>query len=202
MPALGIPTVSPPDPALLPTLVAPTAGFRLRPWGEADAAALVAAWDRPDIAGRSRGSDDRSPAAAARWIAGAEARAATGLAVDLVIAPLAGDAVWGEVGVVRRRLRAAGQHPDVVRTVWEVGWWVVPSERGRGLASAAVVRFGAWAGGALDITGWVARIEPTNRASHAVARAAGLARRGRFDADHDLWAGAVPGSQARPEGPV
>ncbi|MGI8938098.1 MAG: GNAT family N-acetyltransferase [Iamia sp.] len=194
--------MTPPDPALLPTLVAPTAGIRLRPWGEADAGALVAAWHRPDIAGRSRGSDDRSLAAAARWIAGAEARAAAGLAVDLVVGPLEGDAVWGEVGVVRRQLRAAGQDPDVVRTVWEVGWWVVPTERGRGLASAAVALLGAWAGGALDITGWVARIEPTNRASHVVARAAGMVRRGRFDADHDLWAGAVPGSPPVPGGPV
>lgn len=190
----------------LPLLDDPSGLLRLRSWGPDDVTALVEAWATPDIAGRARVGTDRSLAAATRWIEGSSARAATGLAVDLVIGGPEGAAVWGEVGVVRRRLRSADGAGE--RTVWEVGWWVVPAQRGRGLASSAVTCLGGWAGPALGIDGWIARIEPAHQASQRVATRVGLARRGPFDADHDLWAGPVPrgpdgsSSENREEDPV
>ena len=119
-------------------------------------------------------------------------RAAAGVAVDLVIAPPEGPEVWGEVGLVRRRWRAAGGGGDE-RTVWEVGWWVLPDHRGGGLAAAATALLGRWARAELGVETWVARIGPGNVASQRVATRLGLGRRGRVDADHDLWAGPVPG---------
>ncbi len=182
--------------ASLPVLVDRSAGLRLRPWHPAEAAVLVEAWATPDIAGRARAGADRSLEGAARWIRGAAARASAGLAIDLVIAPLDGTAVWGEVGLVRRRLRSSGGS-SLERTVWEVGWWVLPAERGRGRAARAVTRLGTWAGPALGVEAWVARIEPGNVASARVAEAVGLTRRGGFDAGRDLWAGPLPGGGPR-----
>ena len=179
----------------LPVLVAPGGGLRLRPWRPADAEALVAAWSVADIAGQARGGDDRTLAGAAHWIAGAPSRAAAGLAVDLVVGPATGPEVWGEVGVVRRRLRsaAAATGEPEERTVWEVGWWIRPEARGHGRAEAAVRCVGPWLAEALGIEAVVARIAPANGASRRVARRLGLVRQGRFDDDHDLWVGPVPG---------
>ena len=178
----------------------PDHGLRLRAWRDEDAGALAAAWAVPDVRGASRAPADRSTAAAARWIAGAGTRAASGLAVDLAVSPLDGDDLWGEVGVVRRRLRAPAEHggPTREQVVWEVGWWVLPERRGRGVATAAVRLLGTWAGPALGIGAWVARIAPDHGASQRVAAAAGLTRRGRFDAEHELWAGPLPPPPGRP----
>lgn len=174
-----------------PVLVDRAGRFRLRPWGPDDAPALVAAWAVPDVADRSRAPGDRSIEAAARWIDGAEVRVAAGLAVDLVVAPSVGPAVWGEVGLVRRRWRPADGGDE--RTVHEVGWWVLPEHRGQGLAAAATGVLGRWARAELGVVTWVARIGPAHLASQRVADRLGLARRGRFDDDHDLWVGPVPG---------
>ena len=57
---------------------------------------------------------------------------------------------------------------------------------------------GTWAGPALGIGAWVARIAPDHGASQRVAAAAGLTRRGRFDAEHELWAGPLPPPPGRP----
>lgn len=175
-----------------PFLTDGTGRFRLRPWIPSDAPSLVAAWSVPDIARRSRPPGERSRALADRWIAGAELRRATGLVTDLVIAPPSGPEVWGEVGLVRRRWRGSDGSPE--RTVWELGWWVLPAHRGRGLAEAASTVLGGWAGPALGLAAWVARIEPGNVASQRVATRLGLEQRGRFDDHHDLWSGPLPAS--------
>lgn len=197
--------VSEPVPEL-PVLVDREAGFRLRPWEADDAGALVEAWSTPDVAGTARGlAGDASPAAAAQWISGAAVRARAGLAIDLVVGPVEGPEVWGEVGLVRRRFRPAGGDVAPSQVVWEVGWWILPGQRGRGLARAAVARLGSWAEPALGVEAWVARIDPGNPASQRVAEGLGLVRGGRFDPSHDLWVGPVwvgpvPGSQP-PAGP-
>jgi hypothetical protein len=64
-----------------PPLADPGAGVVLRPWRDApgDVAALVAAWADPAMASTSAVPADRSPASAARWIAGVDARREGGL---------------------------------------------------------------------------------------------------------------------------
>jgi len=160
----------------------------LRRWRPGDAAALAAAWADPEI-GRHASVPAGPPAeAAARWIGGAGLRAATGVSVDLVVGPPDGDEVWGEVGVARLRLRVpTGGAGPPERVVWDTGWWAAAAHRRRGVATAAVRLLVGWAAGEAGLVPLVARIPPGHRASEAVAARAGFARRGRWDATHDLW---------------
>jgi RimJ/RimL family protein N-acetyltransferase len=174
-------------------------GIALRPWHPDDGRALVAAWSTPDIAAHSAAPAQPTLEAAQRWIGGGEVRAAAGISFDLVVGPAAGGAVWGEVGLARLHLRSRdGGGPE--RRVWELGWWIVPDQRGRGLATAATGLLAHWAVSTMGIIAAVARIGPGNPASEAVARRLGLTRRGRFDADVDLWAGPLAAA-GPPSGP-
>ena len=165
-----------------PPLADPAAGIVLRPWRPTatDAAALAAAWADPGVAAVGPPPPDPTPAGAARWIAGAPGRVASGVALDLVVAPAADpDAVWGEVGL-RNRDAAVGRA--------EIGWWIGPAHRGRGLAAAAVALAAGWAlgpaGGLRQV--W-ARVDPANAASAAVARRAGFRRLGAAGGA-EVWA--------------
>jgi RimJ/RimL family protein N-acetyltransferase len=130
---------------------------------------------------------DPSPAGARRWIAGEQERRRRGLALDLVVSPMGGDLVWGEVGL-------RGFDPAVRRA--EVGWWLAPAARGRVVAAAAVGLVAAWALGApLGLLQVWARIDPANEASAHVAEAAGFRRLGAAGAT-DIWS-----REAMPNGP-
>ncbi len=122
---------------------------------------------------------ESSPAGARRWIAGESERRFRGLALDLVISPLDGDLVWGEVGL--RGLDAA------VRRA-EIGWWLAPEARGRGLAAVAVGLVATWAlGPRLGLRQVWARVDPDNAASARVAAGAGFRLLGRAGGA-DVWA--------------
>ena len=131
----------------------------LRPWRPADADALAAAWADPEIARWTAVPEDRSVAAAARWIAGWDERRRRGLALDLVVTAADDDAVLGEVGVA------------FVTDPPTIGWWVVPAARGRGVATTALRRF---VDQFLTVDEVVAEVDEANPASVAVARAAGF----------------------------
>ncbi|MBI2709939.1 MAG: GNAT family N-acetyltransferase [Actinobacteria bacterium] len=191
--------LGPPD----PPLVDAAAGIVLRPWRPADTAALAAAWAEPEIAAGVSVPADRSDAAAARWIGGWSARVESGAALDLVIAPaFEADDVWGEVGLrplrpLRPRTAAAGS-PALTQPVLEAGWWVRVEHRGRGVASAAVCLMVGWAlgsagrgAGAAQV---VARIQPGNVASAAVATRVGLSKVGRLPDGRNLWVRSVAAS--------
>lgn len=140
---------------------------RLRPWRDDDAAALAAAWRDDEIrrwtAVPQIGGD--ADAHARRWIAGAELRRAQGIALDLVVSPPApSDEVLGEVGVVT--LAGGPQRA-------EMGWWVAPAHRRRGIATRAVRLFAQWCRDELGLE-LFAEVDPDNPASIWVAEAAGL----------------------------
>jgi ribosomal-protein-alanine N-acetyltransferase len=139
-------------------------GFRLRPWVPADAPALAAAWTDPEVVRWTGVPPQHDEAAAARWIDGDAHRRQRGLALDLVVD--VDGAVAGEVGLAGRGAGAG--------TV-EVGWWVAPEHRGRGLAAAAVRAVAEWATAELHVDRLVARCHPENPASSGVARRAGFA---------------------------
>jgi RimJ/RimL family protein N-acetyltransferase len=171
-------------------LVDPVAGLALRRWQPDDAPALATAWADGEISGPERIDAADAPVVAGRWIRGWEARLAADLSLDLVVGPIEGDEVWGEVGVVRLRLRseAAGTASGPAeRTVWELGWWLAPARRGLGLATPAVALLLGWLDEDRPGVPVVARIRPGNVASTRVAAQVGLVRRGRFDEVHDLW---------------
>lgn len=170
-----------PLPLPQPELVDASRGLRLRPWRDdpGDAAALVAAWRDRAVATANPVPEDPSPDAARRWLAGEPERRARGLALDLVVGPWDELAVWGEVGLARidRATRRA-----------EVGWWLAPTARGRGLAAAAVALLTTWAlGPPLALARVWARIDPANPSSARVAERAGLRRLGTA-AGTDVWA--------------
>lgn len=144
-----------------PPLAGP--GFVLRPWTPADAAALAAAWEDPEVVRWTGVPPAHDEGAARRWIAGDAGRRQRGLSLDLVIE--AGGAVAGEVGLTGfdARHRSA-----------EVGWWVAAAHRRHHLATEAVRAVADWATGELDLDTLVARCHRGNPGSLGVARAAGF----------------------------
>lgn len=176
-----------------PPLAAPSLGICLRPWGwgSDDATALATAWRDPVLRVATGVPTDVSVAFARRWIAGESERRARGVALDLVVSPLppGGNAleggaawsggVWGEVG-----LRGV----DAAAARGEVGWWIAPAHRRRGLASAAVDLIAAWAlGPPLDLRQVWARLDPGNEPAARVAARAGFTLLGRAGGV-DVWA--------------
>jgi RimJ/RimL family protein N-acetyltransferase len=131
------------------------------------------------VVGANPVPSDPSPRVARRWIAGEPERRRRGLALDLVISPFEGDVVWGEVG-----LRGF----DVAVRRAEIGWWLAPEARGRGVAATAVDLAATWAlVEPLRLRQVWARIAPDNVASGRVAVAAGFRLLGRAGGG-EVWA--------------
>lgn len=160
-----------PDPRLVDGEVS------LRPWALGDASALSAAWADAEVACWTGVPPVRDEAGAARWIAGDEHRRSSGMSLDLVID--VGGAVVGEVGLT-------GLQDG--RGVGEVGWWIGPDHRARGLAVRAVRLVAAWALGPLGVEVLEARCHPDNPASGGVAERAGFTLAGvDGDAPVEVW---------------
>jgi RimJ/RimL family protein N-acetyltransferase len=185
----GLPEIPAPDPPLIDR----DAGIVLRPWRDTpgDVAALVAAWRDPEIAAANPVPTEASAVRAERWIRGWGERARRGVALDLVVAPSEGsdEAVLGEMGL--RGIDATARRA-------ELGWWVAPDQRGRGVAAAAVGLLATWAlGPPLGLRQVWARIDRANAASARVAQAAGFQRLGT-SGRHEIWARAgVHGTASR-----
>jgi RimJ/RimL family protein N-acetyltransferase len=131
------------------------------------------------VAGENPVPADRSPDAARRWIVGESERRLRGLALDLVIGPYDGDIVWGEVGLSRF---------DAAMRRAEIGWWLAPEARGRGVAAAAVDLIVTWAlAEPLGLRQVWARIDPDNAVSSGVAAAARFRLLGRAGGG-EVWA--------------
>lgn len=164
-----------------PPLLRPDQGVALRPWGSdpRDPATLARAWGDPEVERWTQVPEERTEADAARWIAGESRRRDLGLGVDLVVT-VPGDpgAVVGEVGLalVEQERRWA-----------EVGYWVLPERRGRGLATAALSLFTHWVLTELPIERLFARTDPGNAASLRVAAGAGYERAGDLADGTVVW---------------
>lgn len=107
----------------------------------------------------------RGEADAARWIDGATACRADGLALDLAV--VVGDTVVGEVGLgpIQWAHRRAA-----------VGFWVAEAHRGHGHAATALGLLGDWALATLPVDTLVAETSAANPAAGAVLAAAGFVR--------------------------
>lgn len=186
-PAEPTPPAEPAGPTLAPLplpwppLVDGVSQVCLRPWGASpsDAGALARAWADPEIARWTAVPRDHDEAAAARWIAGDEAKRESGRALDLVIAPYGGsDVVHGEVGLVV-------VEPE--RGWAEIGYWLAAEARGAGRASIAVGLFAQWTLHQLPIERLFARTDPANPASAAVAERAGFTSVGTIEDGPHVW---------------
>lgn len=174
--------MTPDDPAMtlrrpipLPDPPLQEGALELRPWRPGDGEALASAWADPEVARWTGVPASADPDAAERWISGEADRRSRGLALDLVI-EVEGE-VAGEVGLV---------NVDGEPGTAEIGWWVAPEHRGKGVAAAAADLVASWAVEELSIVTVVARCHRSNPGSSRVAKAAGFERRD-LEGDLEVW---------------
>lgn len=136
--------------------------FVLRPPTEADAAALATAWADPEIR-RWLDPPTADLESAQRWLAGERSRRDAAVALDLAIS--VDDELVGEIGF---------SSFDEPRRACLVGYWLAPSTRGRGIATAALDVAVAWLRSEIGTVTVVAECDPANTASHAVVERAGF----------------------------
>ena len=136
----------------------------LRRWTMADAMALEPACGDPDICRFTMVPWRYSPADAIDWIQRQELKRQEGATIALAITR-AGDS------------RALGT-VSLSDPVWDerrasLGYWLIASERGQGLATRAVALVRDWAFGELGLEELDLEIDPANEPSAALARRVG-----------------------------
>jgi RimJ/RimL family protein N-acetyltransferase len=158
------PSLRLPDPPLGDDVVV------LRPPTDADVAALYDACQDPDIQRFTFVPAPYEEEHARGWVAGSAQAREEGRALDFAVAA-AGDpaALLGTIGVLR---------PDWDHAVAELGYWVAPWARGRGVAARALTLLAAWAVGELGFARLTLHIDADNAGSRRVAEQAGFAYEG------------------------
>lgn len=141
--------------------IAPIDGFSVRPWRSGDAPMLAAAWQDPEIARWNPVPPDSSEVFAAEWITGAAQQTVASIGVDVVLVDQAG-VICGEIGL----------QVDPAQNVAEVGFWLRPESRGRGMGPH-LLAFAVAVASALDLVGVVALTDPSNDAAIGLLRASG-----------------------------
>ncbi len=132
MPRLVDPVVTSGSLARRAQPVLEASAFTLRPWRESDAPAVLAAYAEPDIQywhARSMTQDEALP-----WITAWEERWRRESGGGWAIATES--ALLGQISL--RRL-------DLDEGLGELSYWVLPSARGRGIATQALSTLSAWA---------------------------------------------------------
>ena len=151
----------------------PTPPEGLRHWRLADAPALEAAWADPTI---RLWNPPPESADAASWIMRCEERWSLGLSLDFVID--VDGTVGGEVG-----LRNFTTDPDRA----ELGVWIGPDHRSKGIAAASVGAVTTWAYDELGLAQVWCRTSTANEAAQALFRSVGWNRLGEVG-DRIIWA--------------
>jgi [ribosomal protein S5]-alanine N-acetyltransferase len=137
--------------------------IRLRLRTDADNPAIVAACRDPDIARFTRVPDDYDETTAAEWAAESKRQREAGEGLHLIVADANGDDLLGSIG-----MRMAGGDGR-----WDLGYWLAPQARERGVMTRAVRLLTRWAFDNLPVERIEITIEPENSASRAVAERAG-----------------------------
>jgi RimJ/RimL family protein N-acetyltransferase len=188
-------------PIELPAPALRSGAVRLRAPSGDDVAAVYEACRDPAIQRYTRVPRDYDRLDARAFVAGAEARRREGLSLEMVVTDRDDRVLCGVVGLVVDR-------HDQARA--EIGYWIHPAHRGRGLARAGLLLLSRWALGPagfvrLDLTasvrnaGSLAVVEGTGFVREGVARAAWPTPEGREDmAVFSLLAGDVGASFPRP----
>ncbi|MDX6644311.1 MAG: hypothetical protein QOK40_38, partial [Miltoncostaeaceae bacterium] len=145
------------------------APVRLRAWRSADEAALVASCRDPLIDRYTHVPSPYRASDARAWVAGQGDRLRSGLSLDLAIADLATDELLGAIGMHAFRWQDRRA---------EVGYWLAPEARGRGVATCALRLLSRWALANLGLARLDLFAEEENVASVRVAERAGFVREG------------------------
>ncbi|WP_433258987.1 GNAT family N-acetyltransferase [Streptosporangium sp. CA-135522] len=140
-----------------------TAGrLHLRPWRPTDAEVVARALRDPEIRRWATGTPDDPDEKA--WIADRADGWADGSSSSFAVA----DATTGDVlGHVRVRIVGDG--------IGEVGYWILPAARGRGVAAQALGALARWAFACLELSRLDLRHAAANPASCRVAQKSGFA---------------------------
>jgi RimJ/RimL family protein N-acetyltransferase len=143
--------------------------IRLRPWALSDVDAAHRATQDPLIPQFTRVPANQTREDVRRFIADREAVRLSGERLPLVIGDVGSEALLGTIALMELDWE---QHRA------DIGFWLAPWARGRGIATRAVTLLARWA---LEILG-LARIQmgiyPSNQASQRVAERAGFVREG------------------------
>lgn len=153
-----------PDPPLSDGRVA------LRRWREADVECVRLAGTDPDIPKGTTVPATFTPADGLAFIHRQWGRVQNGEGVTQAIVEAHSDRAIGLMWVALRPQPHVGG----------MGYWIVPSERGQGVATAAVRLVVPWALDALDLRRLEAWVQPENLASQRVLRNAGFQQEGRL----------------------
>src|SRR6187455_848630 len=179
----GPPAPSPQNAPLVENVpqVVETSRLRLRPWRDTDAPGPGQGPDAASLAfmpaGAQPGPDD-FPA----WLAGRRLDMAAGGDLHWCIADLVTDEMLGNVQIFR-------MGPAQGRFQGELGYWLRPGARGRGVIGEAIDvvlahAFRPVADGGFGLTRVHAGTDSDNHASQSILRTAGFTQWG---ADHQAW---------------
>lgn len=153
-------------PLVLPDPELADDAIRLRAPSDADVPAITEACQDPDIQRFTFVPVPYGEQDARDWVGGAAAATVAGEALSLVISDVDDRAdVLGTVALLR---------PDWVQRSIEIGYWVAPGARGRGLAVRAVTLLAPWALRTLDLGRVACVVDVDNAASRRVAQRAGF----------------------------
>jgi RimJ/RimL family protein N-acetyltransferase len=137
--------------------------IRLRLRTDVDNPAIVEACRDPDIVRFTRVPADYDDATAAEWAAESQRHREAGTGLHLVVADAEDDRLLGSIGTHVNRGEGRG----------DIGYWLAPWARGRGVMTRAVLLLSRWSFDALLVERIEITIEPENTASRAVAERAG-----------------------------
>jgi len=151
----------------------------LRPWREQDLPMLAAAFAIEDVAASMRPPIPTGIGGARQWVDARRAMPARRRGTSYAVAAADPRTAIGSV-----ELRARGRD----RHTMEIGYWLVPDARGRGVAREAVGLAVSWAFERTDAGSIIAVIDIGNAPSQRLAVSLGFECRERLDSN-DGWAG-------------
>jgi RimJ/RimL family protein N-acetyltransferase len=139
--------------------------LRLRLMSDADIPAVVEVCRDPEIARWTRVPDDYTAADARAWLQQEAEGRARGDLLGLLVVDARDDRLLGSVGIVRA---------DWEEGRCELGYWMAPESRRRGIGTRAVRLLCDWAFESLPLERIEIHAEPENLPSRRVAEAAGF----------------------------
>ena len=154
-------------PLPLPSPPLTNGGVSLRAWLVEDAPALEAACADPDIPRFTTVPATYSTSAAREWVARQDDNRESGESIVLAITERGEECPLGTVGLGRLLDSAGGA---------ELGYWLMPEARGRGLAARAARLLVDWGFAELRLRRLELATRPENRASQRVAVRLGFRR--------------------------
>lgn len=151
-----------PDPPLTDGAVS------LRPWADADLAAMIAALQDPEIPRWTTIPSPYGERDAREYVRRAEPDRLAGRELGLAVVEAAGTVVGG-CGLSRF---------DWPELKCEIGYWIAREARGRAVGTRAVRLFSRWALGPLGMERVELLVDPRNEPSNRLAHSAGFVREG------------------------